>query len=54
MHGHFLRRISQNPEYVKSFCNILNIPFDFACPKWIFKDSSQFEIIFSLERFPRN
>ena len=35
MHGQFLRKTSQSSEYVKTFCNDLNIPFPFACRKWM-------------------
>ena len=31
----FFRRISENKEYVENFCNDRNIPFQFACQKWI-------------------
>ena len=33
MHQHFFRVISQNAENVKTFCNVLNNPFQFACRK---------------------
>ena len=28
------RRMSQNKEYIKNFCNDSNVPFHFACKKW--------------------
>ena len=31
----FFRVISQNREYVDSFCSDRNNPFHFACQKWI-------------------
>ena len=33
MHPHFLRKLSQNHEYVKTHCNDRNNPFHFACRK---------------------
>ena len=34
-HRQFFRVISQNREYVDSFCNDRSNPFHFACQKWI-------------------
>ena len=34
LHSHFCKIISQNAEYVKTFCNDLNNYFHFACRKW--------------------
>ena len=36
MHRQFFRIISQNPEYVKTFCNGLKKSLQFACRRWIF------------------
>ena len=41
MHRLFLRKPSQNPEYLETHCNILNNPFDFACRKWYFYNNPQ-------------
>ena len=35
MHRQFFRVISQNPEYVKTFCNDLNNPFHFTYNNWM-------------------
>ena len=35
LHRQFFRIISQNPEYVITFCNDLNNPFHFVCRKLI-------------------
>ena len=35
MHGQINRIISQNTEYVKTHCNDLYNPFQFACRKWL-------------------
>ena len=40
LHRQFFRIISQNPEYVKTVCNDLNIPFHFACHEFILEKSS--------------
>ena len=32
-HRHFFRKLSQNKEYVKNFCNDMENPFHFACQK---------------------
>ena len=39
-HTQFFRIISRNPEYVDTFCNDLNNPFNFSCRKWILENSS--------------
>ena len=36
MHLQFFRIISEKPEYLKTFCNDLNILFHFPCHRWIF------------------
>ena len=36
-HRHFFSRISQDPEYVKTHCNDLNIPFHFSIRKCMIK-----------------
>ena len=41
-HRLFLRRISQNKEYIENFCNDLNNPFHFACRKWYLYNNPQF------------
>ena len=46
MQRQFFKAISQNPEYVKTHCHDSNIPFHFACRKWILKDSSLINKIF--------
>ena len=33
MHRHFLKILSKNPEYIQIYCNDLNNPFHFGCPK---------------------
>ena len=40
MYRQFFRIISQNPEHVETFCNDLNIHFNFVCQKWILENSS--------------
>ena len=35
-------KLAQNKEYVGNFCNDLNIPFHFACRKWIKNITSYF------------
>ena len=34
MHRRFLKKISQNPDYIQTHCNVRNNPFHFACRKW--------------------
>ena len=36
MHRQFFKIISQNPEYVKNFCNNMENPFHLACRMWYF------------------
>ena len=40
-HRHFFRKLSQNPEYIQTQCNIRNNPFHFACRKWYLKNNPQ-------------
>ena len=40
MHRHFLRIISQNPEYVKIFCSDLTNPFRLSYPYWSLDNQS--------------
>ena len=40
-HRHFFRKVSQNPEYLKTHCNDRNIPFHFACRKWYLYNKPQ-------------
>ena len=37
LHGDFFRRISENPQFLKTLCKDLNILFHFGCRKWIKK-----------------
>ena len=37
MHRQFFKTISQNLEYVKTYCNDLNNPLNFAIRKWMIK-----------------
>ena len=34
-HRQFFRKLSLNPELVKTYCNDLNNLFDFACRRWM-------------------
>ena len=34
MHRHFFRKISQNQDYILTFCNDRRNPFHFACRQW--------------------
>ena len=36
MHRHFLRKISQNREYIQTHCNDRRNPFHFACRQFLF------------------
>ena len=40
MQRQFLRIISRKPDYVKSYCHDLNIPFLFAGRRWILENQS--------------
>ena len=42
MHRHFFRKLSENPEYMQTHCNNLNIPFHFACRIWCLDNNPQF------------
>ena len=42
MHRHFVRKISQNPEYVQTHCNNINNSFLSACRKWYLFNNPQF------------
>ena len=35
MHRHVFKRLSQNRDYVQTYCNDRNNPFHFACQTWI-------------------
>ena len=34
IHRQFFEKLSQNLEYIQTFCNDSNNPFHFACRKW--------------------
>ena len=40
-HRLFLRRISQNKEFMQTHCNDRKNPFHFACSKWYIYDNPQ-------------
>ena len=40
-HRHFLKKKSQNPEYVQTRCNDRNNPFHFPCRKWYLNSNRQ-------------
>ena len=42
IHGHFFKKLSQNPDYGQTHCNDRNIPFHFACRKWYFFNNPQY------------
>ena len=41
MHRQFPRKLSQNREYVKTFCTDLKNPLHFACRKWFLYNNPQ-------------
>ena len=41
MHRHFFRKLSQNPDYIKTHCNDRNNPFHFACRRWYLYNNSE-------------
>ena len=46
MHRRFLRKLSQNKQYVEQFCNVRNNPFHFACRKWYLYSNPQSFLVF--------
>ena len=45
MHRHFIIKISQNPEYIQTYCNDRRNPFHFACRKWYSYKNPQCDIV---------
>ena len=41
IHSHFFRKLSQNPEYIQTFCNDRRILFHFACRRWYLYNNPQ-------------
>ena len=41
MHRPFIRKLSQNPEYIHFHSNYLHNPFHFACRKWYLFNNPQ-------------
>ena len=42
MHRQLFRRISQNRDYIQTYCNDRRNPFHFACRKWYSNNNPQF------------
>ena len=45
MHRQFFRKLSQNPEYIKTHCNDRRNRFHFACRKWYSYNNPQCDIV---------
>ena len=45
MHRQFFRKLSQNKEYIQTFCNDRRNPFHFACRKWYIYNIPQCEMV---------
>ena len=41
MHRHFFRILSQNPEFIKTYCINKGNPFHFECRKWYLHNNPQ-------------
>ena len=42
-HRLFIRRISQNGDYIQTFCNDKRNPFHFECRQWYLNNNPQFK-----------
>ena len=42
---YYFRRITQNCEYIETFCNDRRNPFHFACRKWYLYNNPQCDVV---------